>query len=84
VSKIKNNNWWCQRLKIIIGDVKDTLFGGAQGTLLNGGNCELLPNPEEEDFTSNNLLDLYPGSKGTFWRKNYKINVMMLKVYVNG
>ncbi len=34
--------------------------------------CDLLPNPEEDDFsTANNLLDLCPGAKGTFWRKNY-------------
>ena len=37
-----------------------------------GGECELLPNPEEIDYISNeNLLDLCPGAKGTFWRKNY-------------
>jgi hypothetical protein len=38
------------------------------GTLLNGGDCDPLPNPEEEDFVSReNLLDLYPDAKGTFW-----------------
>ena len=37
-----------------------------------GGNCAPLPNPEEEDLiTTQNLLDLCPDAKGTFWRKNY-------------
>jgi hypothetical protein len=44
------------------------LNGGAKGTLLNGGECDPLPNPEEEDFVSReNLLDLCPDAKGTFW-----------------
>jgi hypothetical protein len=38
------------------------------GTLLNGGDCDPLPNPEEEDLaTTQNLLDLCPDAKGTFW-----------------
>jgi hypothetical protein len=37
-------------------------------TLLNGGDCVPLPNPEEDDFsTTNSLLDLCPDAKGTFW-----------------
>ncbi len=40
--------------------------------LLNGGECSPLQNPEEDDFsTTNNLLYICPGGKGTFWRKNY-------------
>jgi hypothetical protein len=48
---------------------KGTLLnGGTQGTLLNGGDCDPLPNPEEEElFTTQNLLDLCPDAKGTFW-----------------
>ena len=39
---------------------------------VNGGACDPLPNPDEEDlFTTQNLLDLCPDGKGTFWRKNY-------------
>ena len=31
-----------------------------------GGNCDPLPNPEEEDLmTTQNLLDLCPDAKGT-------------------
>jgi hypothetical protein len=49
-----------------------SLNGGAKGTLLpkvpslNGGDCLPLPNPEEEDMTAQNLLDLCPDAKGTF------------------
>ena len=34
---------------------------------LNGGDCDPLPNPEEEDLLiTQNLLDLCPDAKGTF------------------
>ena len=32
-----------------------------------GGECILLPNSEEEDFITTNLLDLCPDAKGTLW-----------------
>ncbi len=55
-----------QILKSHIGGT--LLNGGAKGTLLNGGDCDPLPNPEEEDFVSKeDLLDLRPDAKGTFW-----------------
>ena len=56
-----------QILKSHIGGAKGTLHGGAKGTL-HGGDCDPLPNPEEEDLaTTQNLLDLCPDAKGTFW-----------------
>ena len=54
---------------LLNGGAKGTLLnGGSKGTLLNGGDCDQLPNPEEEDLVSReNLLDLCPDAKGTFW-----------------
>ena len=48
------------------------------GTLLPppsviGGNCEPLPNPEEEDFTTQNLLDLCPDERITIQNKCYEV-----------
>jgi hypothetical protein len=62
-----------KKYQILKSNISGTLLnGGAKGTLLNGGDCDPLPNSEEEDFVSReNLLDLYPDAKGTFWRKNY-------------
>jgi hypothetical protein len=54
---------------LLNGGAKGTLLnGGAKGTLLNGSDCDPLLNPEEEDLaTTQNLLDLCPDAKGTFW-----------------
>jgi hypothetical protein len=42
--------------------------------LLNGGNCDPLPNPEEEDLLSTqNLLDLCPEERITIQNKCYEI-----------
>ena len=55
-----------QILKSHIGGAKDTLLPKVPS--VNGGNCDPLPNPEEEDLaTTQNLLDLCPDAKGTFW-----------------
>jgi hypothetical protein len=63
-----------QIFKSHIGGAKGTLSGGAQGTLLNGGNCDPLPNPEEEDLLSTqNLLDLCPEERITIQNKCYEI-----------
>ena len=44
------------------------------GTLLNGGDCDPLPNPEEEDLlTTQNLLDLCPDERITIQNKCYNI-----------
>ena len=66
-------------------------LSGAKGTLLppftkvplakvpsvNGGNCEPLPNPEEEDdFSTNNLLDLCPDERITIQNKCYKVSAL--------
>ena len=45
---------------------------GAKGTL-NGGECTTLPNPEEEDFAINNLLDLCPDERITIQNKCYGV-----------
>jgi Leucine-rich repeat (LRR) protein len=56
-----------QILKIIIG--------GKQGTLLNGGDCFPLPNPEEYDIiTAENLLNLDPDARITIQNKCYDVN----------
>jgi hypothetical protein len=39
-----------------------------------GGECLSLPNPEEEDFETENLLDLCPHERITIQNKCYKIN----------
>jgi hypothetical protein len=57
---------------ILIGGSKGTLIGGAKGTLI-GGECVSLPNPEEEDFTTQNLLDLCPDERITIQNKCYNI-----------
>ena len=72
-----------QLLKKQLISAKDTLLnGGAQGTLLNGGTqytllnggeCASLPTPEEEDFTSQNLLDLCPEERITIQNKCYDV-----------
>ena len=59
-----------QILKSQLGGVKYTLL---KGTLLNGGECASLPTPEEEDFTSQNLLDLCPEERITIQNKCYEI-----------
>ena len=41
--------------------------------ILNGGECDLLPNPEEEDFITQNLLDLCPGERITIQNKCYDV-----------
>ena len=41
-----------------------------------GGECILLPNPEEEDFTSNNLLDLCPDERITIQNKCYEVKAL--------
>jgi Leucine-rich repeat (LRR) protein len=44
------------------------------GTLLNGGDCDPLPNPEEEDIVSReNLLDLCPEERITIQNKCYEV-----------
>jgi hypothetical protein len=40
---------------------------------LNGGECISLPNPEEEDFLAQNLLDLCPDERITIQNKCYDI-----------
>ena len=40
---------------------------------LSGGECVILPDPEEEDFTTQNLLDLCPGERITIQNKCYNI-----------
>ena len=48
-------------------------IGGTQGTL-HGGNCDPLPNPEEEDLaTTQNLLDLCPEERITIQNKCYDV-----------
>jgi hypothetical protein len=48
-------------------DIGDTLLPPKVPSL-NGGNCDPLPNPEEDDFTmTKNLLDLCPDAKDTLW-----------------
>ena len=48
-------------------------LGGAKGTLY-GGDCDPLPNPEEEDFVSKeNLLDLCPEERITIQNKCYEV-----------
>ena len=77
--KILKSNISRTRCTLLNGGTQSTLLnGGTQSTLLpkvpsvNGGACDPLPNPDEEDlFTTQNLLDLCPDGKGTFWRKNY-------------
>ena len=50
--------------------------------ILNGGECDPLPNIEEYDLiTSKNLLDLCSEERITI---QYKINVMILEGYING
>jgi hypothetical protein len=58
-----------KKYQILKSDISGTLLnGGTKGTLLNGGDCDPLPNPEEEYLaTTQNLLDLCPDAKGTFW-----------------
>ena len=49
-------------------------IGGDKGTLLNGGDCDPLPNPEEEDLaTTKNLLDLCPTERITIQDKCYEV-----------
>ena len=43
-----------------------------QGTLI-GGDCDPYPNPEEEDFTTQNLLDLCPNERITIQNKCYEV-----------
>jgi Leucine-rich repeat (LRR) protein len=44
------------------------------GTLLNGGDCDPLPNSEEDDIgTANNLLDLCPDERITIQNKCYEV-----------
>ena len=53
---------------------KDTLlYGGSKGTLLYGGECVPLPNPEEEDISAQNLLDLCPDERITIQGKCYNV-----------
>ena len=63
-----------------VGTQSTLLNGGTQSTLLpkvpsvNGGNCDPLPNPEEEDFVSReNLLDLCPEERITIQNKCYEV-----------
>jgi hypothetical protein len=49
------------------------LKSNISGTLLNGGDCDLLPYPEEEDFTSQNLLDLCPEERIIIQNKCYDV-----------
>jgi hypothetical protein len=48
-------------------------LGGVESTLLNGGECTLLPNSEEEDVNATNLLDLCPGERITIQNKCYEV-----------
>ena len=42
---------------------------------VNGGACDPLPNPDEEDlFTRQNLLDLCPEERITIQNKCYKVS----------
>jgi hypothetical protein len=42
-----------------------------------GGNCDPLPNPEEDDFsTTNNLLDLCPDERITIQNKCYEVSAL--------
>jgi hypothetical protein len=51
------------------------LYGGAQGTLLNGGDCYPLPNPEDDDIISaENLLNLHPDERITILNNCYDLN----------
>ena len=67
-----------QKLKSHIGGTLlpkvPSVNGGAKGTLLNGGDCDPLPNPEEDDIvTTNNLLDLCPTERITIQNKCYEV-----------
>ena len=79
--KILKSNISRTRCTLLNGGTQSTLLnGGTQSTLLpkvpsvNGGNCDPLPNPEEEDFVSReNLLDLCPEERITIQNKCYDV-----------
>jgi Leucine-rich repeat (LRR) protein len=60
------------------------IIGGAKGTLLNGGDCDPLPNPEEEDIVSReNLLDLCPEERITIQNKCYDVKNLYKWIITN-
>ena len=61
-----------QILKSQLGGEKKNLLTKVPS--VNGGNCEPLPNPEEEDIsTAQNLLDLCPEERITIQNKCYEV-----------
>jgi hypothetical protein len=53
--------------------------------ILNGGECDSLPNPEEEDFVSKeNLLDLCPDERITIQNKCYEVRSLYELVIKHG
>jgi Leucine-rich repeat (LRR) protein len=73
------------KYKILKSHIDGTLLNGCtQGTLLNGGDCDPLPNLEEEDlFTTHNLLDLCPEERITIQNKCYEV-ISLYKWIVEG
>jgi hypothetical protein len=48
-----------------------------------GGECDSPPNPEEEDFALNNLLDLCPDERITIQNKCYKVRSLYTWIITN-